>query len=530
VLPFIFALLLLLPSLLWVFRDRSVWPWDQAWYGEVTLDLYYLLRTDPSGWLYLMVHAFGAKAPGIAWLGQFFAPLGRLIGHREPALLLSVLLCQAATLLVTFRIGRILAPETPEIAIAGTAFLAAAPLFVAMSHQYVVEPMQAFAISLVFLAAAEAPRIPRLAVIALLITAAAIGMAAKVSTPLYALLPGLLALSRIVRAESGMMPSRKWYAHIALALSVGLLALTAAWYLQNFTPMLRHVVQTSSGDVALDYGHPDIFLHKLDYWIKSTWHAFGPYELLPAVFLLFVAGTVRRHLANALVWQNHEVPLVAAALGQLFVVLGAFAMNVNEETRYLLPLGPVLAILLMAGLRWLGFRSLIWLVLIILMSHFVRTYEQVWGALPSDANFSPWIRQPVLEPADYMRAAQAEAASCIPQTRDRINVVAVEYPSLNANSLAFFSAQARLSRGFRCQYTSLGYAETDVDRAVRRIFELQSPFIISVPASLQPAPDFVNRVSLPFLQFLENSPAIKAIPLPDGVRFLLFRNLKAYPS
>jgi hypothetical protein len=30
---------LLLPSVIWIFRDQSVWPWDQAYYGEMTLKI-----------------------------------------------------------------------------------------------------------------------------------------------------------------------------------------------------------------------------------------------------------------------------------------------------------------------------------------------------------------------------------------------------------------------------------------------------------------------------------------------------------
>src|SRR6266545_2399673 len=79
-LPYSLLALSLAPSVLWIALDEHVWPWDQAWYGQVTVELYYTLREDPGEWLPAMVHAFGIKAPGTAWLGQWFVPLGALFG------------------------------------------------------------------------------------------------------------------------------------------------------------------------------------------------------------------------------------------------------------------------------------------------------------------------------------------------------------------------------------------------------------------------------------------------------------------
>ena len=40
------GLVLILPSVVWAFLDHSIWPWDPAWYGEVSADLWATLRTD----------------------------------------------------------------------------------------------------------------------------------------------------------------------------------------------------------------------------------------------------------------------------------------------------------------------------------------------------------------------------------------------------------------------------------------------------------------------------------------------------
>ena len=45
--PVLVAVVLVLPSVVWIAIDRSIWPWDPSWYGEVSIDLWATLRTDP---------------------------------------------------------------------------------------------------------------------------------------------------------------------------------------------------------------------------------------------------------------------------------------------------------------------------------------------------------------------------------------------------------------------------------------------------------------------------------------------------
>src|SRR5438132_10486575 len=93
--PVLFGLALVGFSFVWIGLDRSVWPWDPAWYGEVSLELYSAMRLH-TYWLASMANAFGQKAPGIAWLGQFFVPLRGVVGSTERALLVSIVLTPAA--------------------------------------------------------------------------------------------------------------------------------------------------------------------------------------------------------------------------------------------------------------------------------------------------------------------------------------------------------------------------------------------------------------------------------------------------
>jgi len=41
----------------WAWRDVGVWPWDQAWYGKVTLDLDHLRASGLVVWIEAMLRA-----------------------------------------------------------------------------------------------------------------------------------------------------------------------------------------------------------------------------------------------------------------------------------------------------------------------------------------------------------------------------------------------------------------------------------------------------------------------------------------
>src|SRR5438105_9653415 len=198
-LPFALSLALLAPSGYWISRDRSVWSWDPAFYATDTVDLWYTLAHFPGAWLERMKTIFWAKAPAIGWLGQFFVPIGRWMGSVETGLLLSVLLVQLCTLVLTFRMGRRLATGSTVPAALATLLVASGPLFVAMSHHYLTEALQTLAVTYVYCVAVQASSAASIRTLLHLLLALAIGIVAKVSTPAYVLFPALVAVVRALR-------------------------------------------------------------------------------------------------------------------------------------------------------------------------------------------------------------------------------------------------------------------------------------------------------------------------------------------
>src|SRR5207247_8284000 len=93
-------------------------------------------------------------------------------------------------------------------AAAAVAVMAAAPLFVGLSHYYFVEMMQTAAVGWFILLAAVAPRWSRSLTVSHLLLASAVAMLAKASSPLYCFAPGLAAGYAALRANPNREPRR----------------------------------------------------------------------------------------------------------------------------------------------------------------------------------------------------------------------------------------------------------------------------------------------------------------------------------
>ena len=81
----------------------------------------------------------------------------------------------------------------------------------------------------------------------------------------------------------------------------------------------------------------------------------------------------------------------------------------------------------------------------------------------------------------------------------------------------FFSEKQKGALGYRCPYTSLGYAETDVVRALKRIDIMDSDYFVTLPADQIPADpkDVLNQVSRPVAERIAASPGWERITDPS---------------
>jgi hypothetical protein len=517
---------LLLPSLCWIAVDKSVWLWDQAWYGEVSVDLWYLLVHHPTQWLFALVRAFGFKAPGIAWAGQVFVPLGQVFGSIEFSLLLSVLAAQFATLLLIHSLGKKLGAGGMAAGMFGVLFVAAAPLFVAMAHQYLVESLQVLAVTYIFWIAAAAPRFSRLRLLAHLLLASSLALLAKSSSPMYCIFPSLVAVFWALRVKCWVKDrSERRVSLVILAIGLATTLAAAVWYSFNVGAVAEFIRNASGGATSLYYGHTGTFGTKLMFWLRAMKASFFVPFLPIALGLLALLGA-------ALVWKRGRSTglrathfVVAAALAEAILVPVLFSFQVSEENRYLLPLAPALAICLM----WvLSLRPAIAFAATGLMAiQFIVVHAQALGFTGMNPEVSYWLTpyQPDLGGPGELRELIRLTSG--PGTEFRYNIVGVEFPWFNANALSFYAAKGRLSTGRRNYFTSLGYAETDAGRAWNRMQQIRTLYFASVEADRQPPPDFLNQVSAPVLNRAAADSAFVRVPFPSHLGIVVFRREEA---
>jgi hypothetical protein len=481
--PALFAAALVAPSVVWISLDRSIWPWDPAWYGEVSVDLWATLRHG-GNWSGLMTHAFGAKPPAIAWFGQAFVPLGGVVGGDSVALLLSIVFCQGLSILLVFLALRRL--THPVGAVAGSLLVAASPLFIAMSHEYFAEPIQTVSTAWLLLILASATYWRASLTVAQLPGALALGLLSKLSAPLYLAAPSLATIALVLiahRSEPHETGGRSWFTDprvVVSALLSGLLALGAlAWYRVNLHAAIAHA-RAASADNGL-YGINRGFAHQLPTWFARMRDVtFLPHFWL-IVTALGAAALVVAFVEGARIqWTGPRFIAVIASAVSIVAVLASFASQPNQEPRYLLPLIPYVAVI--AGTAVAAPRSYAFAVALsaVLVAEGTLTTLQSFGYWHRNSLVSYPLQPPKQKTEFAWALDRIVDRTCTPASANRINMVGVEYPWLNHNTLEMLAAERYASSGRWCYYTALGYAATDPTAAWQRVVQFQSPYYITL--------------------------------------------------
>jgi hypothetical protein len=504
--PLLVGVGLTLPAWVWIARDRSVWPWDPAWYGEVSVDLWASLRLTTRLWPQAMDHAFAIKPPALAWLGQLFVPIGHALGSIRIALLSSIVIYSALTVALTYLAARRLCRGDRAAALVAALCVAGAPLFVSLGHEYFAEPLQTMTVAWVLLIAVSAAEWPPALTGTQLVAAGAFGLLVKLSTPAYIAAPAAAAL--ILAAlfgwrSSGGLGWRDLRVAVSAILAFGLLIGCIAWYRVNLQAALDHA-ELAAADTGL-YGSQRGLGTELHEWLKRLEAAsFLPYFIVVAV-VATAAAAVRAAQTRPRPSLPVLLPLVACAVTVLGLIL-VFARQANDDPRFLAALIPLIALPLAAAVH--AARSVVVTAALagLLALQLAFATAGSFGAAPSAFRYDR-ITKPQrhsLEPTlrDMVRRTCPAAAS------GRINIVGAEYPWLNGNTLSLIASEEFALAGRQCQYTPLGYAEKSVDAAWNRVLALNPQYYLALdygnPANRLPAdlevqatrPDAFNQVNL----------------------------------
>ncbi len=529
--------------LLWVNQDyyradTQTPSYDEAWYLETSLHLHRALMRGGVGELWRAYRgAFGVKAPlpAVAPL-----PFYLLFGpSRESALLVNSLLIAAGNLYL-FRLGRRL--FSPSAGLAAAVFFQTMPLAFGLSRSFMAEYGLAalVIVFLYYLAASE--HLSRRREVLWLGVLLGTGLLWKVLFPAYIAGPLLLYLWK----------RRSW--RTAAAIAAPAAAIAATWYAYNWRSMLGFAWESAYGGIAPDYGAGGIG----SWALQVVNQGISVYYTVAMVVLGGIAMMAR----PGGIWRDERTRLLLAWLLPPLVALVAAH---NQLLRYILPLLPVGAIVLAAAVFSLGRR---WMAQAALALALAAYPQRLFAALTYRAPAAPghavrvgplvlyarelgWARPPVAEdPWEHRRLLAAIRRLALDADRPFYAVLAIDHAYLNADLLNYLNAYD----DYPVRFTSLGYGEASLARALERIYRLDARFLL-IGEGFRSLPEFLNRLDheiemraasgeLPFRLRAEVSLAppmkvkiyereapwgavrearpLRSLPadLPDGLRFL----------
>ena len=346
--------ILVAPSAIWVLRDQSVWPWDQSVYGEWTLRTWQAKYAGPLGWLDAWLHVWPGRPPLIAWVGQFFVPFRHLTGGFESAMLLSNLAVAAGTLVLIYRLARECSATWMETVVALIA-CGGSTFFVGLTHQYLTELLQCFTTASMMFVAWRAERRPVIRTVLLMLITVSLSFAAKASSAPFVLPFLVYATLVLIVTRARVRPTVRNRDALLFVAAAAIAAATVAWYVINWEATVAHFIEATTGKEALSYGSPVALSMKLRYWISTLGAALSAVTVISAaICIVIMLGIV---VAVVRLWKVPLGDLISVAIenGTLFALvltatilltLLTFSFQINEDTRYVLSLIPMIAILL----------------------------------------------------------------------------------------------------------------------------------------------------------------------------------------
>jgi tetratricopeptide (TPR) repeat protein len=491
--------------------DETVWPYDQAWYGKHSVELFYTLVHSPSTWLAAMLHVLPERAPAIVWVGQFFVPVGLLIGSIDVGLLLSIALAQGVGLFLVYRAIWEVSDRSVSTAATATTVMASAPLFIGLSHYYLVEMLQMVAVAWFVLIMACAPKWPRVLTASQLVSATAFAMLAKASSPLVCWAPGLVALYYLVRPREGGIADNRQKLFVTLGLGAPLAAATAAWYYRHIRDVMAHVsLATSEAHLALT-GKQEAFLPSLGYWLSAVQANFMTPLTVFVVAATVIVGTVVTFAKPDIRVRRFYV-VVGAATVQVTAVLVVFSLRLVPESRYLLPLLPYF-VLILSYCVWRLDRRLVTLVVIAAFAiQWGHTHLQALGLIDRARGGSPWLNIATTDGSNKAIMNSIVLRTCAEREPDLYrNAIGVQLLWLNAPAASYAAAKAFSSRSaVACEYEALAYFDPNEDEAWHRVISTRTRYFVGVePGAYGIPPDAVyetaNKLNGQILQRVERS-------------------------
>jgi hypothetical protein len=523
------ALGLLAPSIIWIFRDVRVWPWDHSYYASLALRISYAMHEAPLAWPSSFLTIPDSRAPLLPWLATSTVPLIDVLGGAERALLLTNVAAGWVSLCLVYSATRRFGGSG---ALGFLAMLACAgtPDFVAFNQTFLVEAVQAMTVMGMAWMALRADSLswPRLAAGTLFWTSLA--LLAKTTSLGYAA-PFLLYIGNVCAISHRQRSAARLSDLLLLLAAVLLVAVTLTWYVMHWPAVVAHVKEATSGEIALFYGSDRPLTAKLLFWSRALLQALSPFEWLAGLLLLIAAVGLGKGLLRLRRGQfvsslrsavDSHLLFALYLAGTVIAGLLGYSKSIGEDVRFVAPMVPCVVLLFAWSLvalrsRWLHAGAVVLLALNWIAVH---AGAEALVILPKDS--LDYLQVPRYDTAAVERMSRAVREGC--DRPDGISVIGADLSDFSAGSALLYAEKMRRTLGYRCAYASLGYLEGDVTRAIKKVYTSGAEFFITLPFNSLPAAGTnpIDRVSRSVAEWIATSPDFQRVT-PDGDALVIYR-------
>ena len=467
-----------------------------------------LFRSFPDG-LRLAVNPLPERTPGIAWLGSVFAPLGTFsVNPAHGVLLLTLLLSHTNLMLLSILIERNGYSRLVNLTVLG--FIASGSLFVGIGQTFFSEPLLLTGVLLTLIVTIGPPPTKIIELLPHQAVAMLLAVLGKLMAPVYLVLPVSYILFSHTRAPNPLKCLKRLARQRDTRAVIFLYALFSLWLITASHGLITRAMFSTKGPIASFYGSHSGFLEKLIYWGGQVVYSYTTsycFVFLMLVFVIYFFMLVSSPLSLT---HYHQQLLLVSSL-QIMFSLALFSLADNEDTRFLYALSPYLALILASLLAGVP----LWLqrcFFLVVIFQFVSLWSYLFSFPTIQFSYNRYSL-----PLRTDRVALAEirsliGATCPRQLNSYANIVGVDLPNLNHNTLNSYASLLMWPNLPTCSYTSLGYMETNADTAYNRLMNfrpLHVIFPVQLPVSLTHDP--LNMVTSAVLARLKLDPGYREL-------------------
>jgi hypothetical protein len=407
-------------------------------------------------------------------------------------------------------------------------------LFIGLTHIYLVEMTQCFTAAAMMFVACRAEKRPLARTVGLGIFAVALSFLSKSSSMTFVLpMVTYMVVALFINRRNVRVGAQ--YPDALLIVIAGITAAAAVtWYTINWQNVVQHFINATISDYTLHWGSPVNLGVKLQFWSGWFLKSLSPFPLVSGgivalIVASFATSIVQLYKRPTGEWLEASVQtglLFALSLaGTIIATLFVFSLQINEDTRFLLPLIPAAGILVAWSVSTVRSPIVRMLVFSALALNAGVGHVYAHGSNPFHIAPHNYLSSVDLSPDGKALLTETVRSSCQRESAGRLNFIIVSYATLNGNTINFYSEKNGEMGGYRCSYTTFGANEVDINHALDRINAVEPSYIVTVAPDKQPPPDFVNVVSRAVSEHLAHDPQYVLAP-GSGSYLLIYRNTK----